>query len=276
MFGRRQGRGFPAISRQFLRHDVQAMSRMLRGNILIFTQCPRRIRAAGGMQPDFRIFLGHLQVVIGAYFLAVFGTRCACNFRDASGRRQGCNLVFRSCPGCVMTTTGMEPDFRQCPGRIVAGAGIQPDFQAFLGSFWDTCTGHVRDASWPGQGWSLIFRQFRAVFGPDVPAIFGTPPGQDSVCRSSLGRVMATARMQPDLQCVGNVRDASGLLQGCNLISRHLWVVSGIRCAGHAQDVAGMQPDFQAFQGGFWDMVCRPRPGCIRATAGSQPDFKHF
>ncbi|CAA2954914.1 Hypothetical predicted protein [Olea europaea subsp. europaea] len=138
-------------------------------------QCLGRIRAAAGMQSDFQTFLGNVQ--------------------DASGQLQGCSLIFRPYPRRVMATTGMETNFQAFffsfwdtvffghgiqamsgmpPGR----AGMGPDFKAFLESFWARCAGHVRDASWPGQGRSLIFRQFLAVFGHDVPAMSGTPPGQ--------------------------------------------------------------------------------------------------
>ncbi|CAA2955355.1 Hypothetical predicted protein [Olea europaea subsp. europaea] len=130
----------------------------------------------------------------------------------------------------------------------MATTGMQPDFQVFFDSFWH-CVQAMSGTPYPG---SVLIA---------VETVFGT---------RCVGNVQDMTGTSPDFQAfMGNVREASGLLQGYSLIFKHLWVVSGTRCAGHVQDVAGTQSDFQAFLGSFWDTVCRPRPGCIWATAGS-------
>ncbi|CAA2995976.1 Hypothetical predicted protein [Olea europaea subsp. europaea] len=320
-------RGWSLIFRHFkaiFGHSVQAMSgtRPDRGHVRDVSW-PRQ-----GRRLIFRHFFaisgsrcaGHLQDTTGTFpeFLVFFGSFW--------------NTVCKQCSGCVWATTGMQPGFqaflgnfwdtmcRPCLGRFRATPRTQPNFQAFSGmflgivcrlgprrslifSFWARYTGHVRDAlwpghvrdaSWPGQGRNLIFRQFRAVFGHNVPALSGTSPSQG--CRLIFRHVYAIfgtrcAGQVRDVSwprsCLGRVRDAtkfsgiSGKFLGtvCKPHPGCVLVAVGtqpdfqafVGCAGNVRDVvratAGIQPNFQALVGNFWDMVCKPCPGCGRAAA---------
>ncbi|CAA2954912.1 Hypothetical predicted protein [Olea europaea subsp. europaea] len=157
----RLGRGkdvawFSGISRQFLGHGVQAMSRMLQGHILIFTyfyvvsgmvgtQAMSRMHhghgnvreASGlltGMQPDFQAFV------------VVSRTLCVGHVQDVAVMQSN----FQAFLGYVQNAAGTHPDFhvflrnvidtmyRQCSACVGATAWMQPDFRASAGSFWDT------------------------------------------------------------------------------------------------------------------------------------------
>ncbi|CAA2955338.1 Hypothetical predicted protein [Olea europaea subsp. europaea] len=200
-------------------------------------------------------------------FWVVSGTRCSGHIRDKLRPRQ------------AMSGTR--------PGQV----GTQPDFQAFLGSLWARCAGQVQDASWRQQRCRLIFRHFKAVFW-------------DSVCRPSLGHVMATIRTQPDFQAI------SRPCPGRSLIFKYFKVVSGSRCAGHVQDAfepwRGWSLIFRNFRaifghsvqaisetrpdrghgvkavskssrdGASFSGISRPRPERLLATVGVQLDFQAF
>ncbi|CAA2984549.1 Hypothetical predicted protein [Olea europaea subsp. europaea] len=153
---------------------------------------------------------------------------------------------------------------------------MQPDFQAFLGSLWARCAGHVRDASWPRQGHKQIFNQTKEGWCTGHVMRPGTFLGildnfWDTVYMLNSREVMATARMQPDFRAffgrsrpghiqalclgtTGTVPDFQAVV-GSILISRHFYIVYWTWCTGHGLDAAGMQPDFQAFLDSFWDTV---------------------
>ncbi|CAA2954924.1 Hypothetical predicted protein [Olea europaea subsp. europaea] len=125
---------------------------------------------------------------------------------------------------------------RPCWGPVLVAAGTQPDFQAFLGSLWARCAGHVRDASYREKDaalFSSISRQF-----------VGT------ICRQYSGRFLATP------------------CPGWSLIFRHFKVVSGSRCAGHVQDASepclGWSLIFRHFKAVFGHNV--------HAMSGMRPD----
>ncbi|CAA3000158.1 Hypothetical predicted protein [Olea europaea subsp. europaea] len=242
---------FLGISRQFLGHSVQAMSRthpyydrdagrfsgtrtkhvvlaMSEMQVVYGTRSASHIQDAVVMQPDFQAFLSNF---IGTAFLGAvckpYPGRILDATRTQPNFRQFLAVFGTRCAGHVRDafTTGKQPIFqaflgtvyRPCPGCILVATRTQPDFQAFLGNFWDTvvsgiwCTGHV-------QGRDQIFRHFYAVFGT---------------------------------QYAGHVQDAPWLQP----------------CPGRVLVAVGKQPDFSAFLGSFWDTVCRPCPGCSSDAA---------
>ncbi|CAA2954913.1 Hypothetical predicted protein [Olea europaea subsp. europaea] len=217
---------FPGISRQFRGHGVQAMSRMLKGHILIFT-----------------------------YFYAFSWTWCAGNVRDASGLLQGCSLISKHLWAILFSF--WVTVCRSCQGRFRATAGTKLDFQVISGSFWGRCIGHVQDASWPEMQ-------------PDFQAFLGN--FWDLVCRPSPGRVMATAETHSNFQAfLGRFWVIGFSVWG---ICRQFVGTTYRPCPGRVLAATGTQPDFHAFLGKFWDSVCSPCPGRIMATAGTKLDFK--
>ncbi|CAA2966817.1 Hypothetical predicted protein [Olea europaea subsp. europaea] len=189
MFGKSPGRVLPGISRQFLRHDVQAMSghgrdassfpgisRQFLGHGHIRDtslprqgrrSCPGRILVAMEKQPDFQAFLG--------------------NFYDTVVCGHDVQAMSRICPGRDRDAARFLGFFRQFLGQGEQVAiRMQPDFQAFLGHVWDT--------SWPRQGLNLIFRHFWAQCGGYVWA------RSASLVRDSFGHVEDAVGTQPDFQ----------------------------------------------------------------------------
>ncbi|CAA2984914.1 Hypothetical predicted protein [Olea europaea subsp. europaea] len=180
---------------------------------MVYRPCPGRIRATGGMEPDFQAFQGslfarstshaweaHLWAVFRHYVLAMSGT-----LPVAAGMQ---------CSGGVGATAVMQPDFQafvvvsgtRCVGHVQDVVGMQPDFQVLLG--------HVKDALGPRQGRNLIFRQ----------------------CP---GRVRVATRMQPDFQALlGNFLDTvCRPCPGCVVRGHGVLAMSGIR-PGRDRDVA--------------------------------------
>ncbi|CAA2955327.1 Hypothetical predicted protein [Olea europaea subsp. europaea] len=251
---------------QFLGYNVQAMSRMRQGRILTFRPRPRRVLATVGMQPNFQAFAGSLwarprlglfmvkagtepdfQAILGSFMDMVYkpcpgcgrnasrlsvifrhflehdvqamsGTRLVCG-NSGQFLGHGVQSISRMRQGCILT-------FRSRPGRVLAAIGMQPNFQAFVGSLWAQCAGHVRDASRPRLGCRLIFRHFMAIMGNFVDTVRRLRPGcgrdasRLSVYRQCPGLLWATARMHPDFQAfLGSFRD---------MVRR--------RCPGHGMD----------------------------------------
>ncbi|CAA2986362.1 Hypothetical predicted protein [Olea europaea subsp. europaea] len=238
---------FLGISWQFLGLSVQAMFgtrcashpnfHVFLDNFLdtVCRQCPGLVGAAVGIQHDF-------QVLLGEQFL---------------------DMVFRPCPGRGNSGKFLGTMYRARSGRVLAVVGTQPDFQAFIG--------HVRDASWPWQGRSLIFRQ---LLEHGVHAVFGTRlgHGRDAawfprIFRQFLGHgVWAMSRMLSCLGCImAKARTESIFMQ--------FWAVSRTRCGSHVQDVAGTHLDFHVFLGNFWNTMCRQSSGRIWSAVGMQPGF---
>ncbi|CAA2966814.1 Hypothetical predicted protein [Olea europaea subsp. europaea] len=143
---------------------------------------------------------------------------------------------------------------------------MQPDFQAFLGSLWARCVGHVQDAA-------ILLGISGQFLGHGVQALSGTCSDHGR----GEGHVKDRARFSSGAWCAGNVRDASRSQKGCNLISRHLYAVCehGVPAISKTCSYRGReQPDFQAFLGIFWDSMSRPCQGRVMATVGMEPDFQ--
>ncbi|CAA2955330.1 Hypothetical predicted protein [Olea europaea subsp. europaea] len=238
-------------------------------------------------------------------FWTIFGTRCAGQIRDKSWPRKGRSLIFNhfltifrhsvqamfgTHPGRDRNVTSFLSIFRQFLGH-----GVQAMFRTHLSHDRDGArfSGHVRDSSVSRQGYNLISMHFYAVSrarcaGHVLAAFVGTMfrpcPGRvlaevgthpdfqafldnfwDSMCRPCSGRVMATA--VSGTRCAGSARDASGLWQGCSLVSKHFLVVFETRRVGYVQDAAGTHPDFYIFLGNFFNTVCKEFSRCVRAAA---------
>ncbi|CAA3002856.1 Hypothetical predicted protein [Olea europaea subsp. europaea] len=128
--------------------------------------------------------------------------------------------------------------------------------------------GHVRDASWPRQGCSLISRHFYAIFGTrctsHVKDTLGTQPDfqvflgsfWDMVCRPCPVRVQAMTGTWPDFSGI------FGQFQGT-------FMEHGVRTR-LGQD--GTQADFQAQEG---NVVCRPSQGRRLVPRHSRKFLRH-
>ncbi|CAA3023150.1 Hypothetical predicted protein [Olea europaea subsp. europaea] len=77
------------------------------------------------------------------------------------------------------------------------------------------------------------------------------------------------------VKCASHVRHSSVPRQGCSLISRHFYAVSGTWCTGHVLAVVGTQPDFQAFLGSVWVTECHERDASGQRQ-GRSLIFRHF
>ncbi|CAA2955350.1 Hypothetical predicted protein [Olea europaea subsp. europaea] len=195
MFGTRLGRGsdvarFLGISRQFLGHGVQALSRML--------QRPGCVLASVGMQPDFKAFVGSLWA------------RCAGHVRDGLGR----SLIFRHFWDSV---------YKRCPGLVMGKVETEFDFQAILGSFVDTAMSGMRlvrdrDAALFSSSFrdTVVSRKWCTGDVQDA-VMFGTHPGTT--------RTVPDFQAVSGVRCASQVWDASSLWQGSILIFRHFYAV---------------------------------------------------
>ncbi|CAA3023153.1 Hypothetical predicted protein [Olea europaea subsp. europaea] len=204
--------------------------------------------------------------------------RCPGRGRDIASfpgiSRKFVGMVCRQCLGCFPSTLGMQADFQPNEGSKVyrlcqghrhipkhTGQFLGHGVQVMSGIHPGQCAGHVQDASEPWQRQSLIFRpcpgrvlarvgtepifrQFRAVFGHDLPAMFGTPPGQDAFGRDN---------------DVTRFSGTSGKFLGTVCKPR----------PGRVLVAVGTQLDFQAFVGNFWDSICSPCSGLVWAAAMS-------
>ncbi|CAA3009668.1 Hypothetical predicted protein [Olea europaea subsp. europaea] len=213
--------------------------------------CPRlrRILAVTETQPDFQAFLGNFWDV----------ALRPSHYRNASGPRQGRNLIFRHF--WLVFGHDVQGAFRMPPSRGISRQFQEHGVQAMFGTSLD----RGRDAVW----FSGISRQFLGHSVQAMSRMLGTHPDfhvflcniLDTVYRSCQGHVRTTAGMELDFQvipssfwgwCAGHVRDAS-------------W-------PGNVRDVATMQPDFQAFLGNFLDTVCWP---CQAHQAMSEKRLSH-
>ncbi|CAA2954918.1 Hypothetical predicted protein [Olea europaea subsp. europaea] len=236
---------FSGISREFLGDGVQAMDRTLLGDgtdtarlsgifgkflgtEVFGTRCVGHVKDATGTHPDFQAVCGHR---VQAMFEMYPGLDWDADWL------LGISWQFLGLSVQAMFGTphghSRDPSWpRARSGSVVAVVGTQLDFQAFVGSLWAWCAGHVRDASWPWQGHSLIFRHFLTVSWTwsYIQDAIGTHPDFhvflgnffDLVCKQFLGRVGAAVGMQPDFKaflgsfldkecrlCLGRDRDAT-------------------------------------------------------------------
>ncbi|CAA3000141.1 Hypothetical predicted protein [Olea europaea subsp. europaea] len=207
-------------------HGVQAISRT-RSCRVSETRLARHVQDAVGTHPDFEVFLGYFwNIVCRQCSGCVWATaRMQSGFQAFLGSFW--DTVCRPCPGYYRDTSWFscisrqflghdEQDLecRPCSGPVMATVGTEPNFQAILG--------HVRDASWPRQGWSLIFRQFWAVSRTRCAGHV-----QDATDASKLSGIFRKF-LEHGVQAMsgtrldhGLVRDASWLRQGHSLIFRH-------------------------------------------------------
>ncbi|CAA3008317.1 Hypothetical predicted protein [Olea europaea subsp. europaea] len=112
-------------------------------------------------------------------------------------------------------------------GRGLAAIGMQPNFQAFVGSLWARCAGHVRDVSRARLGCRLVFRHFMAISWIRCAAHVkvGTKPNFQIILSSFVDKVR-----------------------------------------GYGQDATGTHPDFQ-FLGHSMQAMSRTRLGCGKDAA---------
>ncbi|CAA2955337.1 Hypothetical predicted protein [Olea europaea subsp. europaea] len=143
--------------------------------------------------------------------------------------------------------------------HVLAAVGTQPDFQAFLGSLWAQCAGHVsgfqvylghiRDVSGPRQGRNLISKHFSTVFGTwyagHVPDVAGTQPDVQAFLGSFWDRMYRP--------CLGHDRDTGRFLGP----SEH--DVQTMQCSGCFPTTLGMQVDFQPNEGSTVYKPCQGR-----------------
>ncbi|CAA3008303.1 Hypothetical predicted protein [Olea europaea subsp. europaea] len=243
------------IFRQFLEHDVQAMSglRMVR---VSWTRCPGNVRD-----------LSWLRQLLGRGAQAMFETRLgrdrdAALFLDISTQFLGHGVQAMSWPwprlGRVLTTVGTPPDF-QAFAMSRTHPSRSRDAARFLGIYWQFMGPDVQAMSETYHGHGIL----RKFLEHGVQAMFEMHLGRDrnatrfpGISRPCSGRVMAMAGTESDFQAIL-----------CSF---------GTRCAVYIQDAIGTHPDFQVFLGSFWSTVCNQCSGRFWAAVGMQPSFQAF
>ncbi|CAA3002862.1 Hypothetical predicted protein [Olea europaea subsp. europaea] len=164
------------LGEQFLGHGVQAMSWMRQGGSQNFRQfLGHNVQAMTRTRPahdrDATYFLGNSGKFLGTVYRARSGRVLAVLLEHGvhivSGMRLGHGRDAAWFPGIFRQFLGhgVWAMSRPRPGRVLATVGMQPNFQAFVGSLWAQCVGHVWDASRSWLGHRLIFRHFFAIFG---------------------------------------------------------------------------------------------------------------
>ncbi|CAA3011495.1 Hypothetical predicted protein [Olea europaea subsp. europaea] len=320
MFGTRLGRDgdaalFLGISTQFLGHGVQAMS----------WPRPRlgRVLTTVGTPPDFQAFaMSRTHPSCGrdaARFSGIYWQFMGPDVQAMSGTHHGHGILRQFLEHGVQAMfemhLGRDRDATRFPGIsrprsrcILATVGMHPDFQAFVGSLWTRCAGHVQDASYPRQ-FCTVFRTRCAVHiqdatgtHPDFQAAVGMQPSFQAFlgdfwdraifrmrwgCCRDAARFPGTFRPRP-----GRVLAAIGMQPNFQAFVGSLWT----RCAGHVWDTSmprlGCRLIFRHFMEisrtrcaghvrdaswpSFLDTVCKKYLGLVWVTKKMQPNFQPF